>query len=129
VIHHNGHDGRACRARAQQCHQQGHPHEAGVRKGRHQRTKSGVIPADTGIQAERHGKADHDQGAQQVGCKHPAIEQLRQRRASAKAEQHAGQRKEQHKAVQARNRLQRQQPTPSGDVATQDQGEKGERDQ
>ena len=107
-VDHNGHDSRAGRPWPQQRHQQRDPHETGVRKGGHQRTKGRVVPADARIQAKRDGEADHDQGTQQVGREHPAIQQLRQRRARTKAEQHTGQRKKQHEAVQTRNRLQRQ---------------------
>ena len=66
--------------------------------------------------------------AKQIREKHPRIEQLRDGRARAKTKQHARQGKKQHKAVQPRNRLQRQPLQAGGGIAAQYQGKKGKGD-
>lgn len=127
-VHQYRHDGRSCRLGPKQSHQQRYPHETSVGKGSHQRTKGSIIPANATMQSNRHHKANHDQGAQQVGQRHTRVQQLGNRGAGAKPVQHARQCKKQHKGVQTGNGWHGQHATVGRDKATQDQGEKGKGD-
>ena len=119
---------------AEQADQQRKAHEAGVRKGRHQRAEGGVL--------HRHAGAVRRRGAsvsamvnttissalpRQMRDQH-RVDQLRERHARAEAEQHAGQREEQHEAVQPRNRRFGQHAALRRQVAEQDEREEREGD-
>ena len=127
-VHQNRDDSRARRLRPQQRHQERHAHKAGVRKGAHQGAKGRVVPANATAPRHAHHQRHHYQRTKQVSQGHAGVEQLGNWRASAKAVQHAGQRKKQHKSVHAGNGGQRQQSLARRQVATQHQGEEGKGD-
>ena len=115
---------RARRLSAQQRDQKGHAHETGVRKGRYQRPERCVVPAGARAACDGDGEAHHDQRAQQIDGDQADIEQLRYRRAGAKAVQHAGQCEIQHKAVEPGYRRLRQHDPARGDIAAKNQHKK-----
>ena len=73
-------------------------------------------------------KCDHGQGAHQIDGDGSAVEQLRHRCASAKAKQHAWQRKVQHEGVEPRYRIEWHERAMRSDIPAQHQREKRESD-
>jgi SAM-dependent methyltransferase len=127
-IDHDGHNRRAHGLSPQQGHQQRHAHETGVGESRHQGPQRRIVPPNARVQTDGNAQSHDQQRAQQVGEKHPRIQQLRNGRVSTKPEQHARQSKKQDKPIQARNGLQGQKPPTCGHIAAQNQCKKRKSD-